>query len=125
MSKEISFLHRHLSQQADQIVDQPKNRNFSNNRTSPCCSDKGTTRDFAHEKSNESARGSCRPAPARGGRHLGGALGMDRRELAPWPFLESAPSSPPGTNSGRFERPLLSAAAVGGIAGGFNRSGHS
>ncbi len=59
--------------QADQIVEQLKNANFSNNDISALFADKETSRDFAHEKHTKAPEGAVTGAVTGG--VLGGALG--------------------------------------------------
>jgi hypothetical protein len=73
MSKKSVFCIATSCNQAEQIVDQLKNANFSNNDISVLFPDKGTTRDFAHEKSTKAPEGAVVGAGT--GVVLGGALG--------------------------------------------------
>jgi hypothetical protein len=57
MSKKSVFCIATSRNQADQIVEQLKTANFSNNSISALFADKGTSHDFAHEK-NTKAPGS-------------------------------------------------------------------
>jgi hypothetical protein len=50
MSKKSVFCIATSRPQADQIVEQLKKANFSNNDISALFADKGTSHDFAHEK---------------------------------------------------------------------------
>jgi hypothetical protein len=59
--------------QADQIVNQLKQSNFSNNDISVLFPDKETTRDFAHEKNTKAPEGAVTGAGTGG--VIGGALG--------------------------------------------------
>src|SRR6185295_17505351 len=58
MSKKSVFCIATSRDQADRIVDQLKNANFSNNDISVLFPDKGTTRDFAHEKNTKAPEGA-------------------------------------------------------------------
>ncbi len=73
MSKKSVFCIASSRNQAEQIVEQLKNANFSNNDISVLFPDKGTTRDFAHEKSTKAPEGAAVGAGT--GVVLGGALG--------------------------------------------------
>ena len=57
MSKKSVFCISNSRDQADRIVDQLKTANFSNNDISVLFPDKGTTRDFAHEKNTKAPEG--------------------------------------------------------------------
>jgi hypothetical protein len=58
MSKKSVFCIATSRTQAEEIVDQDKNANFSNNDISVLFPDKGTTRDFAHEKGTKAPEGA-------------------------------------------------------------------
>jgi hypothetical protein len=58
MSKKSVFCIATSSQQADQIVGQLKNANFSNNDILALFADKGTSHDFAHEKNTKAPEGA-------------------------------------------------------------------
>src|ERR1700687_1447918 len=73
MSKKSVFCIATSRDQADQIVDQLKRANFSNNDISVLFPDKGTTRDFAHEKNTKAPEGAVTGAGTGG--IIGGALG--------------------------------------------------
>src|SRR5258707_12259911 len=73
MSKKSVFCITTSTAQAEQIVDQLKMANFSNNDISVLFPDKDTTRDFAHEKSTKAPEGAV--AGASTGGVVGGALG--------------------------------------------------
>src|SRR5688572_14616958 len=73
MSKKSAFCISTSRDQADRIVDQLKTASFSNNDISVLFPDKGTTRDFAHEKNTKAPEGAVAGAGAGG--VLGGALG--------------------------------------------------
>ena len=73
MSKKSVFCIATSRAQADQIVDLLKAGNFSNNDISVLFPDKGTTRDFAHEKNTKAPEGAITGAGTGG--VIGGALG--------------------------------------------------
>jgi hypothetical protein len=115
MSKKSVFCIANTREQADQIVDQLKTANFSNNDISVLFPDKGTTRDFAHREEHESTGGRC--DRRRHGRRPGRCIGMGRRNWRVSHSWRSAPFIAAG--------PILAAlsgaavgATVGGIAGG-------
>ena len=58
MSKKSVFCLATSRDQAERIVDQLKAANFSNNDISVLFPDKGTTRDFAHEKNTKAPEGA-------------------------------------------------------------------
>ena len=58
MSKKSVFCIATSREQADRIVDQLKTANFSNNDISVLFPDKGTSRDFAHEKNTKAPEGA-------------------------------------------------------------------
>ena len=100
--------------QADRIVDQLKASNFSNNDISVLFPDKGSTRDFAHEKNTKAPEGAV--AGASTGGVIGGALG--------W-IVGIGALAIPGVGPFIAAGPILAAlsgaalgAAAGGIAGG-------
>jgi hypothetical protein len=114
MSKKSVFCIATSRNQADQIVDQLKNANFSNNDISALFADKGTTHDFAHEKNTKAPEGAVTGASAGG--VVGGALG--------W-IAGIGALAIPGVGPFIAAGPILAAlsgaaigAAVGGIAGG-------
>jgi hypothetical protein len=114
MSKKSVFCIATSREQANRIVDQLKNANFSNNDISVLFPDKGTTRDFAHEKSTKAPEGAV--AGAGTGGVIGGALG--------W-IAGIGALAIPGVGPFIAAGPILAAlsgaavgAAVGGIAGG-------
>jgi hypothetical protein len=114
MSKKSVFCIATSRNQADQIVDQLKSANFSNNDISVLFPDKGTTRDFAHEKNTKAPEGAV--AGASTGGVIGGALGWIAGIGAlaipgVGPFIAAGPIM--AALSG-----LAVGAAVGGIAGG-------
>ena len=73
MSKKSVFCIATSRDQADRIIDRLKTGGFSNNDISALFPDKGTTRDFAHEKNTKAPEGAV--AGAGTGGVLGGALG--------------------------------------------------
>jgi hypothetical protein len=73
MSKKSVLCIATSRQQADQIVEQLKNANFSNNDISALFADKTTSRDFAHEKHTKAPEGAATGAVTGG--VVGGALG--------------------------------------------------
>jgi hypothetical protein len=100
--------------QADQIVDQLKAANFSNNDISALFADKTTSHDFAHEKNTKAPEGAVTGAGTGG--LLGGALG--------W-IAGIGALAIPGVGPFIAAGPILAAlsgaaigATVGGIAGG-------
>lgn len=114
MSKKSVFCITTSRDQADQIVDQLKNAKFSNNDISVLFPDKGTTRDFAHEKNTKAPEGAV--AGAGTGGVIGGALGW----VAGIGAL-AIPGVGPFIAAGPIIAALSGAAvgaAVGGIAGG-------
>jgi hypothetical protein len=114
MSKKAVFCIATSRAQADQIVDQLKNASFSNNDISALFADKGTSRDFAHEKSTKAPEGAVTGAISGGG--IGGALGW----IAGIGAL-AIPGVGPFIAAGPIIAALSGAAigaTVGGIAGG-------
>ena len=114
MSKKSVFCITTSREQADRIVDQLKNANFSNNDISVLFPDKGTTRDFAHEKNTKAPEGAA--AGAGTGGVVGGALG--------W-IVGIGALAIPGVGPFIAAGPIMAAlsgaaigAAAGGIAGG-------
>jgi hypothetical protein len=114
MSKKSVFCIATSRGQADQIVDQLKNANFSNNDISVLFPDKDTTRDFAHEKNTKAPEGAV--AGAGTGGVIGGALG--------W-IAGIGALAIPGVGPFIAAGPIIAAlsgvaigATVGGIAGG-------
>jgi hypothetical protein len=102
------------NQQADTIVTQLKNNNFSNNDISVLFPDKDSTRDFAHEKNTKAPEGAV--AGVSTGGVIGGALGW----IAGIGAL-AIPGVGPFIAAGPIMAALSGAAlgaAVGGIAGG-------
>jgi len=114
MSKKSVFCIATSRGQADLIVDQLKTAAFSNNDISVLFPDKGTTRDFAHEKNTKAPEGAV--AGAGTGGVIGGALG--------WVAGIGALAIP-GVGPFIAAGPIIAAlsgvaigATVGGIAGG-------
>jgi hypothetical protein len=69
MSQKSVFCIATTRGHADRIVDQLKAASFSNNDISVLFPDRGTTRDFAHEKNTKAPEGAVT------GGVIGGALG--------------------------------------------------
>jgi len=114
MSKKSVFCIATSRNQADQIVERLKFANFSNNDISALFADKGTNRDFAHEKNTKAPEGAV--AGAGTGGVVGGALGW----IAGIGAL-AIPGVGPFIAAGPIIAALSGAAigaAVGGIAGG-------
>ena len=114
MSKKSVFCITPSREQANRIVDQLKAADFSNNDISVLFPDKGTTRDFAHEKNTKSPEGAV--AGAGTGGVIGGALG--------W-IAGIGALAIPGVGPFIAAGPIMAAlsgvavgAAMGGIAGG-------
>jgi hypothetical protein len=114
MSKKSVFCIATSRSQADQIVDQLKAANFSNNDISALFPDRGTSHDFAHEKHTKAPEGAL--AGASTGGVVGGALGW----IAGIGAL-AIPGVGPFIAAGPIVAALSGAAvgaALGGIAGG-------
>jgi hypothetical protein len=114
MSNKSVFCIATSLQQADQIVEQLKRANFANNDISVLFPDKGTTRDFAHEKHTKAPEGAVTGAGTGG--VIGGALGW----VAGIGAL-AIPGAGPFIAAGPIMAALSGAAvgaAVGGITGG-------
>ena|ERR1700733_193395 len=114
MSKKSVFCIANSRAQADQIVDQLKCANFSNNDISVLFPDKDTTRDFAHEKNTKAPEGAVTGASTGGviGGTLGWVAGIGALAIpGVGPFIAAGPiiAALSGAAVG---------AAVGGIAGG-------
>lgn len=114
MSKKSVFCIATSRDQAERIVNRLKTANFSNNDISVLFPDKGTTRDFAHEKNTKAPEGAV--AGAGTGGVIGGALG--------WVAGIGALAIP-GVGPFIAAGPIVAAlsgvalgATVGGIAGG-------
>jgi len=114
MSKKSVFCIATSRDQADRIVGQLKDANFSNDDISVLFPDKDTTRDFAHEKNTKAPEGAA--AGAGTGGVIGGALGW----IAGIGAL-AIPGVGPFIAAGPIMAALSGAAigaAAGGIAGG-------
>jgi len=110
MSKKSVFCLATSRAQADLIVDRLKAASFSNNDISVLFPDKGTTRDFAHEKNTKAPEGAAVGAGTGG--VIGGALG--------W-IAGIGALAIPGVGPFIAAGPILAAlsgAAIGGAAGG-------
>ncbi len=114
MSKKSVFCIARTRDQANRIVDQLKNANFSHDDISVLFPDKSTSRDFAHEKNTKAPEGAV--AGAGTGGVVGGALG--------W-IVGIGALAIPGVGPFIAAGPILAAlsgaaigAAAGGIAGG-------
>ena len=110
MSKKSVFCITTTRGQAERIVDQLKAANFLNNDISALFPDKGTTRDFAHEKSTKAPEGAVVGAGTGGA--VGGALGW----IAGIGAL-AIPGVGPFIAAGPIVA-ALSGAAIGAAAGG-------
>jgi hypothetical protein len=114
MSKKSVFCIATSRQQADQIVEQLKNANFSNNDISALFADKRTSHDFAHEKNTKAPEGAVVGAGTGGviGGTLGWIAGIGALAIpGVGPFIAAGPIM--AALSG-----VAIGAAVGGIAGG-------
>src|SRR5580704_2726791 len=114
MSKKSVFCIATSRAQAEEIVEELKDAGFSNNDVSVLFPDKGTTRDFAHEKHTKAPEGIATGAGTGG--VVGGALGW----LAGIGAL-AIPGAGPFIAAGPILAALSGAAVgatVGGIAGG-------
>ena len=114
MSKKSVFCIATSRVQAEQIVSELKSANFSSNDISVLFPDKGTTRDFAHEKNTKAPEGAVTGAGTGG--VVGGVLGW----IAGIGAL-AIPGVGPFIAAGPVMAALSGAAvgaAVGGIAGG-------
>jgi hypothetical protein len=110
MSKKSVFCITNTREQADRIVGQLKDADFSNNDISVLFPDKGTSRDFAHEKSTKAPEGAITGAGTGGA--IGGALG--------W-IVGIGALAIPGVGPFIAAGPImaaLSGAAIGATAGG-------
>lgn len=110
MSKKSVFCIASTRHQAELIVDQLKTANFSNNDISVLFPDKGTSRDFAHEKNTKAPEGAI--AGAGTGGVIGGALG--------W-IVGIGALAIPGVGPFIAAGPIMAAlggAAIGAAAGG-------
>ena len=111
MSKKSVFCIATSREQADRIVGQLKTANFSNNDISVLFPDKGTTRDFAHEKHTKAPEGAVTGAGT--GVVVGGALGwiagigaLAIPGVGPFIAAGRARTIWPATNCGCGLRPL-------------------
>ena len=114
MSKKSVFCIATTLAQAEQIVDRLKAANFSSNDISALFADRGTSRDFAHEKNTKAPEGTAVGAGTGG--IVGGALGW----IAGIGAL-AIPGVGPFIAAGPIMAALSGAAigaTVGGIAGG-------
>jgi hypothetical protein len=114
MSKKSVFCIATSRVQAEQVVSGLKSANFSNNDISVLFPDKGTTRDFAHEKNTKAPEGAVTGAGTGG--VVGGVLGW----IAGIGAL-AIPGVGPFIAAGPVMAALSGAAVgatVGGIAGG-------
>ena len=110
MSKKSVFCIATSRSQAEQIVEQLKIANFSNNDISVLFPDKGTTRDFAHEKNTKAPEGAVTGAGTGGvvGGVLGWIAGIGALAIpGVGPFIAAGPIMA-----------ALSGAAIGAAAGG-------
>jgi hypothetical protein len=110
MAKKSVFCISTTREQADGIVDQLKASSFSSNDISVLFPDKGTSRDFAHEKNTKAPEGAI--AGASTGGVVGGALG--------W-IVGIGALAIPGVGPFIAAGPILAAlsgAAIGATAGG-------
>lgn len=110
MSKKSVFCISSSRHQADRIVDQLKIANFSNNDISVLFPDKGTTKDFAHEKNTKAPEGAVAGASTGGvvGGTLGWIVGIGALAIpGVGPFIAAGPIMA-----------ALSGAAIGAAAGG-------
>jgi hypothetical protein len=114
MSKKSVFCIATSRGQAETIVDRLKTENFSNNDISVLFPDKGTTNDFAHEKSTKAPEGAITGAGTGGviGGALGWVVGIGALAIpGVGPFIAAGPiiAALSGAAAG---------AALGGITGG-------
>jgi len=110
MSKKSVFCITTSRDQADRIVEQLKTANFSSNDISVLFPDKGTTRDFAHEKNTKAPEGAVAGASTGGviGGTLGWIAGIGALAIpGVGPFIAAGPIMA-----------ALSGAAIGAAAGG-------
>lgn len=110
MSKKSVFCIANTRDQADRIVDQLKSANFSHNDISVLFPDKGTTKDFAHEKNTKAPEGAITGAGTGGvvGGALGWIVGIGALAIpGVGPFIAAGPIMA-----------ALSGAAIGAAAGG-------
>ena len=114
MSKKSIFCIATSRRQADQIVDQLKSANFSNNDISALFADKGTSHEFAHEMNTKAPEGTVTGAGTGGviGGALGWIAGIGALAIPGFgPFIAAGPIM--GALSG-----AAIGATVGGITGG-------
>ena len=114
MSKKSIFCIATSRLQADQIVDQLKSANFSNNDISALFADKGTSHEFAHEKNTKAPEGTVTGVGTGGviGGALGWIAGIGALAIPGFgPFIAAGPIM--GALSG-----AAIGATVGGITGG-------
>jgi len=114
MSKKSVFCIAATRVQAETIVERLKDANFSNNDISVLFPDKGTSKDFAHEKSTKAPEGAITGAGTGGviGGALGWVVGIGALAIpGVGPFIAAGPiiAALSGAAAG---------AAVGGITGG-------
>lgn len=110
MAKKSVFALVRDEAQASRVVEDLRNAGFSNNDISVLLPDKGTTRDFAHEKGTKAPEGAL--AGAGTGGVLGGAMGY---------LVGIGALAIPGLGPFIAAGPILAAlsgAAVGATAGG-------
>jgi hypothetical protein len=114
MSKKSIFCISTSRAQTDQIVDQLRAGNFSNDDISVLFADKNTSRDFAHEKNTKAPEGAITGASTGGviGGTLGWIAGIGALAIpGVGPFIAAGPIM--AALSG-----VAIGAAIGGIAGG-------
>lgn len=110
MSKKSVFCITTSRTQADYVVDQLKQANFSSNDISVLFPDTGTSRDFAHEKNTKAPEGAVAGAGTGGviGATLGWIVGIGALAIpGVGPFIAAGPIMA-----------ALSGAAIGATAGG-------
>ncbi len=110
MSKSV-FCIATLEEQANRIIDSLKAAGFSNNDISVLFPDKGTTKNFAHEKNTKAPEGAVT------GAGIGLAVGATLGWLAGIGLL-AIPGVGPFIAAGPIMA-AMSGAAVGGTVGGF------
>jgi hypothetical protein len=114
VSKKSVFCIATARNQADQIIEQLKNGNFSKNDISVLFADKGTSHDFAHEKHTKAPEGTLTGAATRGVivgvlARIAGIVALAIPGVGP--FIAAGPIV--AALSG-----VAVGAAIGGIAGG-------
>jgi len=110
MSKKSVICIASTREQADEIIEQLKAGNFSNNDISVLFPDKESTRDFAHEKNTKAPEGAVTGASTGGivGGALGWLVGIGSLAIPGiGPFIAAGPIMA-----------ALSGAAIGATAGG-------